>query len=828
MAYKHDDVLKSTLDYFEGDTLATDAWIKKYALRNEMNELLELTPDDTHKRLAKEFARIEARYLNPMSESEIFDRLKGFGKIIPQGSPMSAIGNQYKYQSLSNCFVIESPYDSYGGIMKTDEEQAQIMKRRGGVGFDISSIRPKGMPTANAAGTTDGIGVFMQRYSNTTKEVAQGGRRGALMITCSIHHPEIETFITIKRDLSLVTSANVSIRLSNDFMQAVKENRDYEQRWPVQKNVKHIVKRMVNARDLWRKIIVSAHAVGDPGLLFWDHVIEMSPADAYADVGFETVSTNPCGELPLCANDSCRLLLQNLYAFVVNPFTPDARFDWEGFKENTYVAQRLSDDLVDLELEAIDRILAKIDADPEPANVKSRERDLWEQIKLTTGRGRRTGLGITGLGDTMAALGIKYGSKKSIKLTEEIYRTLAVESYRASCLLACDRGSFPAYDYNYEKNHPFIKRVMNQDEELYSCYVTYGRRNIANLTTPPAGSMSILIGVTNGVESGMFIESLRRRKINSDEVDVQVDFVDEQGDRWQEYTFVHPKFKVWMDVTGKSDVKDSPYYGAMVNDIDWVASIDVLAAAQKWVDHAISKTVNLPEDVTIDVVEQCYMRAWESGCKGCTVYRAGSKGDVISDATKKVKTQSVQPSAIVESHAPKRPQVLKCHVHKCSIKGEAWTIIVSLFDGKPYEVFGGLSKYIEIPRKIKFGLLKKNGKKDGVATYNLEFGDDDDMMIIKDIVDTFDNPVHGAFTRTLSLALRHGIPVQYIVEQLQKDKKSDMTSFSRVIARVLKDYIPDGTDARSNHGECPECHSKSLVYSGGCVNCSNCPWTLCG
>lgn len=825
MVYTKDDVQKATLEYFQGDELATDAWIKKYALKNEGGELLELTPDDTHRRLSREFARIEARYVQPMSEEEIYSYFKNFSRIVPQGSPMSAVGNPYRYQSISNCFVIESPYDSYGGIMKTDEEQAQIMKRRGGVGFDISSIRPKGMLTANAAGTTDGIGVFMQRYSNTTKEVAQGGRRGALMITCSVHHPEIETFITIKRDLNLVTSANVSIKLTDDFMNAVRENREYEQRWPVQKNAKHVVKRMVNARDVWKKIIASAHAVGDPGLLFWDRVVEMSPADVYADLGFETVSTNPCGELPLCAWDSCRLLLQNLYTFVIDPFAPNAKFDWDNFKKNTHVAQRLSDDLVDLELEAIDRILTKIDSDPEPESVKRREREMWEQIRSTTSQGRRTGLGITGLGDTMAALGIKYGSKKSIKFTDEVYRTLAIESYRASCELARERGTFAVFDRERERENPFIQRIMNEDEMLRMSYTINGRRNIANLTTAPAGSMSILMKLTNGIESAMFIETRRRRKMTNEDTSIP-DFIDHLGDRWQEYTFVHPKFKVWQDVTGNVDVKDSPYHGALINDIDWVASIDVLASAQKWVDHAISKTVNLPEDASLETVEQCYMKAWENGCKGCTVYRAGSKGDVISDASKK-KTITIQPKSIVESHAPKRPQTLDCDVHKCTIKGEAWTIIVGMFDNKPYEVFGGLSKYVEIPRKIKKGRLKKNGKKDGVATYNLEFGDEDDLMIIKDIVDTFDNATQGAFTRTLSLALRHGIPVQYIVEQLQKDKKSDITSFSRVIARVLKDYIPDGTEIGGVLAECPECHAK-LVYHGGCVGCSKCAWSLCG
>lgn len=1134
--YTQDDVRSATLDYFTGDELATDAWIRKYALRNVDDELLELTPDDTHRRLTREFARIDAKYVNPMSEEEIYSYLRGFGKIVPQGSPMSAIGNPFKYQSMSNCFVIESPHDSYGGIMKTDEEQAQIMKRRGGVGFDISTIRPKGMHTANAAGTTDGIGVFMQRYSNTTREVAQGGRRGALMITCSVHHPEIETFISIKRDLNLVTSANISIKLTDEFMRAVKENREYEQRWPVEKNATHVVKRTVNARDLWKKIIASAHAVGDPGLLFWDRVIERSPADVYAHLGFTTTATNPCivgstliavadgrnavsiqqlaeenkdvpvystnvftgaveikmgrnprktgenvevwkltlddgssliatpdhqilcrdlkykslrdlapgdsifpfnsfnsngyrqicnsgarmlggvrrnrrqyrlmyeyahgelpnpkthvihhvdfdslndasenlrlmlheehvrlhadkmtgknnpyhmmtnewksnfarhvgssngrysgvtneellrharrlferdgcitksswqqfakendisafvngdfrfgswsnfvnqvatnhkvlsiecygnqdvynvtvddnhnyhvitsydderfitssgicvkncGELPLCPDDSCRLLLQNLFAFVVNPFTADARFDWDGFKQSTHVAQRLSDDLIDLEIEAIDKILAKIDADPEPDDVKHRERELWKKIRFKTSQGRRTGLGITGLGDTMAALGIKYGSKKSIKLTEEIYRTLAVESYRASCMLARDRGSFPAYDYMLEKDHVFIRQVMDQDEELNQLYMTSGRRNIANLTTPPAGTMSILIGVTNGVESGMFIETKRRRKMMSGDTGVP-DFIDHLGDRWQEYKFIHPKFKMWMEVTGKTDPKESPYHGAMVNDIDWVSSIDVLAAAQKWVDHAISKTVNLPEDASVDVVEQCYMKAWEAGCKGCTVYRAGSKGDVISDASKKsVKTPSIQPKAIVESHAPKRPQLLDCDVHKCTVKGEAWTIIVGLFDGQPYEVFGGLSKYVEIPRKIKQGRLKKNGKKDGVATYNLEFGEDDDMMIIKDIVDTFENKLHGSFTRIISLSLRHGVPLGYICDQLTKDKHSDMQSFSRVIARVLKTYIVDGTTVTG--GKCPECGG-NLSYQGGCPTCISCAWSKC-
>ena len=826
MVYKYEDVLRATLEYFDNDELASDAWIKKYALKNNSDEFMELTPDDMHWRMARQFARIEQRYLNPIPEEEIYGYFKDFKWIVPQGSPMSAIGNEYRYQSLSNCFVIDSPYDSYGGIMKTDEEEAQIMKRRGGVGFDISTIRPKGLPTANAAGTTDGIGVFMQRYSNTTKEVAQGGRRGALMIACSVHHPEIETFITIKRDLNLVTSANVSIKLTDEFMRAVKEDREYEQRFPVQKDAaKHVVKRMVNARELWNKIIASAHAVGDPGLLFWDRVIELSPADAYADLGFETLATNPCGELPLCADDSCRLLLQNLYSFVIDPFLPSAKFDWDKFKQLTQIAQRLSDDLVDLEIEAIERILNKIDADPEPAEVKRRERELWETIKTKTSQGRRTGLGITGLGDCLAALGIKYGSKKSIKMTEEIYRTMAVESYRSSCEMARDRGPFPIYDHAREVNHPFIQRVLEQDDALFTLHSMYGRRNIADLTTSPAGTASLETKTTNGVEGATFVLTGRRRKVNAGDTNSRVDYIDDYGEKWQEYTFTHPKFKVWMDVTGKTDVKESPYHGAMIDDVDWVASVELLAAAQRWVDHSISKTVNLPEDVSPDVVNQCYMKAWESGCKGCTVYRAGSKGDIIVDASKKRPgSKTIQPKKIIESHAPKRPVLLSCDVHKCSVKGEAWTVIVGLFDNKPYEIFGGLSKFIEIPRKVKKGRLKKNGKKDGIATYNLEFGDDDDMMIIKDIVDTFENLTHGAFTRTISLSLRHGVPVEFICEQLTKDKHSDMQSFSRAIARVLKTYIKDGTLAFGE--KCPNCESQ-LVYQAGCSQCTNCAWSRC-
>jgi ribonucleoside-diphosphate reductase alpha chain len=831
--HTYEEARSHSLKYFNGDSLAAEVFAGKYALRDLQGNLCELTPADMHRRMAKEFARIESKYPSPMSESEIYELFDSW-KVVPQGSPMSAIGNPYQFQSLSNCFVIESPQDSYGGILRADQEQAQIMKRRGGVGFDVSTIRPRGLTTLNAARTTDGIGIFMERFSNTCREVAQGGRRGALMLTISVHHPEIRTFINIKRDLKRVTGANISIRLSDEFMNAVKDGAKVQLRFPVEKDVPHIIEEEVSAVELWNEIIEAAHASAEPGLLFWDTVTRMGPADAYASAGYGSTSTNPCGEITLSPYDSCRLLLVNLYAFVKNPFTAEAHFDYEDFGKVVYKAQRLMDDLVDLELEAVDRILEKIDNDPEDAETKRIETLLWQKIKKAAIGGRRTGLGITALGDALAATNVVYGSSESVAETDKIYMTQALSAYTSTVDMAELRGAFPVFSHDLEKGHPFIERILALDNKLRAKYVKFGRRNIALTTTAPAGSVSILTQTTSGCEPVFMLSYKRRRKITANDGDARVDFVDDLGDKWQEYTVYHHAFKKWMDVTGLSeaDIAKSPYFGATSNDIDWVKKIDVQAAAQKWICHSISNTTNIPSATSVDIVKQIYMHGWVTGCKGVTIYREGSRaGVLVSDPPQKTEPKidgSGLPVEVLENHAPKRPKELPCDIHRATVKGETYLVLVGLHKDKPYEIFCGLQQYVEVPKKIKSGTLMKNGKVDGVATYNLKFPlGDDDELVFKNIVELFDNPIYGALTRTISLALRHGVPLQYLIEQLRKDKHSDITSFSACIARVLsKHYIPDGTKAIEK--TCRDCGGANLHYVQGCVTCFDCGGSKCG
>lgn len=827
--YTYDEVRNASIGYFNGDSLAAEVFAGKYALRDPESHLYELTPSDMHRRLAKEFARIECRYSDPMSEDEIYDLLASW-KVVPQGSPMSAIGNPHQFQSLSNCFVIESPQDSYGGILRADQEQVQIMKRRGGVGFDVSPIRPRHSITSNAARTTDGIGVFMERFSNTCREVAQGGRRGALMLTISVHHPEIRTFINIKRDLTKVTGANISIRLSDEFMNAVKNKTSVQLRFPVEKDVPHSIEQDVDANELWNEIIEAAHFAAEPGLLFWDTVKRMGPADAYEAAGYGSTSTNPCGEITLSPYDSCRLLLVNLYAFVKNPFEANASFDYVDFKKTVYKAQRLMDDLVDLELEAVDAIIKKIENDPEPAEVKRIELNLWNKIKKVASGGRRTGLGITALGDALAAVNIRYGSSESIFETEKIYKAQALSAYRSSVDMARDRGAFPVFSHDVEKGHPFIERIMNEDICLEADYNKFGRRNIALTTTAPAGSVSILTQTTSGCEPAFMLVYKRRRKITSSDHDARVDFIDDQGDKWQEYVVYHHAFKKWMEVTGNvdGDVSKSPYAGATSSDIDWVRKVDVQAAAQKWICHSISNTTNIPKDTSVDVVKQIYMHGWETGCKGVTIYRDGSRAGVLVSNEPKV-DELGQPLNISETHAPKRPKELPCDIHRATVKGETYLVLIGLHNGEPYELFCGLQEHVEIPRKIKSGTLIKNGKVNGIATYNLKIPlGEDDELVFKNIVELFDNPIYGALTRTISLTLRHGVPLQYLVEQLRKDKHSDITSFSACVARVLsKHYIPDGTKVMTKQ-VCPDCNSTNLAYLQGCATCMDCGNSKCG
>jgi len=861
MSYTRDEAYSASLKYFNGDELAASVFVDKYALRNPGGQLLELTPSDMHMRLAREFARIEAKYPNPLSEKEIFCLLadvehtdisqravmsleelakesRGLGAVVPQGSPMSAIGNDYKLQSLSNCFVISSPEDSYGGILFADQEQAQIMKRRGGVGFDISTIRPKGMNTANAAGTTDGIGVFMERFSNTCREVAQGGRRGALMQTISVVHPEIETFINIKRDLKKVTGANISIRLTDEFMQAVKDDANFTLQWPVDVPLEQAkVTKQVKAKQIWDQIIDAAWNSAEPGLLFWDTVKKRTPTEAYASVGYGNVSTNPCAELVLSPYDSCRLLLVNVYKFVKNPFTSAAAFDNDRFKETVQKAQRLMDDLVDLEIEAVDKIIEKIKNDPESDFVKSAEINLWQKIKTATSGGRRTGLGVTAIGDTIAAMGFVYGTNLAIEMTESIYKAVCLSAYKSTVKMAEERGAFPVFSHKLEENHPFIKQVLEAEPDLVTSYKKHGRRNIALTTTAPAGSVSVLTQTTSGIEPAFMLFYKRRKKVNGDDPSVRVDFVDPLGDKWQEFTVYHHAFKKWMEVNNntEADVAESPYHGGTANEIDWKNSVRLQAAAQRWVCHAISRTCNLPNDVSREVVADVYMSAWESGCKGFTVYRDGCRTGVLVAETKskekKVDT-SGQPETLVESHAPKRPKELTCDIHRINVRSgsdnESYLVLVGRLEDKPYEIFCGLSLHVEVPKKSKTGTLIKNGKKDGVATYNLQIPvGDDDNLLFKDVVELFSNPNHGAMTRTLSLALRHGVPVQYVVEQLQKDKHSGLQSFSKAISRVLKTYIPDGTKSQSDK-ICGSCGLEGIVYKEGCATCNSCGWSKCG
>ena len=818
--------LKETLEYFDGDQLAADVF-PKYALHDKDGNVLEFNPDQMHHRLAKEFARIEAKYVNPLSELEIYELFKGFRDVIPQGSPMSGVGNPHQLQSLSNCFVVDSPHDSYSGILFTDQELVQIMKRRGGVGFDISPIRPKNQPTTNAAKTTDGIGVFMERFSNSTREVAQGGRRGALMMTIDCRSPELETFIDIKRNLKKVTGANISIRWHDDFMHAIKNNTDYTLRWPVEASVEDAkVTKVVKARDIWEKFIDAAWSMAEPGALFWDTVINNSIADCYSDVGYETKSTNPCSELPLSPYDSCRLMVVNLASFVKTPFLTIASFDFARFKYVVMKAQRLMDDLVDLEIESVDKIIAKIESGDELEHIKSVELNLWKKIRAATLGGRRTGLGITGLGDCLAALNLKYGSSESITMTEEIYKTLAVGAHTSSCVLARERGAFSVFDFKKEKDNAYLKKIMSAcGPDVVEMWLKTGRRNIALTTIAPTGSVSTMTQTTSGIEPAFLLSYKRRRKITQGDFTSRVDFTDPMGDKWQEYIVYHHWFQKWMDVTGLSKVEDSPYHGATANDIDWVKSIDIQAAAQRWIDHGISKTVNLPATATKEIVNNVYLHAWESGCKGATVYRDGCRTGVLV-STEQIAEKKVE----ADRSSIKRPKTLICDLHRANVKNgdssDSWLVLVGLLDGRPYEVFCGIPEFVSIPKKYKSGSLVKNGKRDGMSTYNLVVPvGDDENLVFKDISNLFDNPTQGAFSRTISLALRHNVPLQYIVEQAQKDKHSDMFSFARVIARVLKGYITDGT--KSSSGGCPECNSV-LVYQEGCLRCTSCSYGKCG
>jgi len=837
--FTHEEAIAASTKYFKGDELAATVFITKYALRDGNGDLKEKTPHDMHWRLAKEFARIEAKYPAPMSANEIFELLEGFKYIVPQGSPMSAVGNPTQVQSLSNCFVVASPLDSYGSIARADEEILQVQKRRGGCGVDLSNIRPRTMTVANAAGSSDGLGIFMERYSNTTREVAQGGRRGALMETVSINHPDVERFIEIKQErdkhgeLTKVTGANVSVRVTDEFMNAVEADSEFTLRWPVKTDrLAAKFTKTVTARSLWKKMMHAAWVAAEPGVLYWDTVTKWSMADEFADKGFETICTNPCSELPLSAYDSCRLLLLNLISYVKNPFKSNASFDLDLFANHVVKAQRLMDDLVDLELEAVDRIIAKILEDPESEFEKIRELNLWTKVREACSNGRRTGTGITALGDALAAMGVIYGDKASIDATELIYQTLGVKTHESSVNMAVERGAFPAWELGRYKDNLFAARLAKASTpEINALFEKHGRRNIALTTTAPAGSVSTLTQTTSGIEPAFLLHYKRRKKLVQTEIDngAVVDFVDALGDKWQEYDVYHHGVKLWMDATDETDITKSPYHKATSADVDWIASVDLLAAAQKWTEHSISKTINLPANATEELISEVYLKSWKLGIKGVTVYRDGCRSGVLIAADEKKANEAVETpvTTIAERHAPKRPKELQCDVVRATVKGEQYLVLVSLLEGKPYEVFCGLSDKVALPKRIKEGKLIKNGKKDGLSTYNLvvPYGDDDEMTF-KDVANLFDNQMYSAFTRVISMSLRHGVPLQFVCEQLSKSKDEDMQSFAKVVSRVLKHYIPDGTKS-STDKVCGTCGSDNLVYAEGCISCPSCGFSKC-
>lgn len=831
MSYDVSESFDASMVYFDGDELASSVFSGKYSLPDGTGKVLELTPLEMHRRLAKEFARIESKYDNAMCEEEIFELLADWS-IVPQGSPLSGIGNKTQVQSLSNCFVIEPPQDSYAGILRADQEQVQIMKRRGGVGFDVSRIRPKGEPTANAARTTDGIAVFMDRFSNSCREVAQGGRRGALMLTIDCRHPEVETFINIKRDRKRVTGANISVRFNDEFMTAVDDDTAYTLRWPVNASLDDaVVTKTVRAREVWESFIDAAWECAEPGALFWD-TVQSGPADCYSSVGYETVSTNPCAEIPLSPYDSCRLMVVNLMNFVRNPFLESAWFDYSEFSRVVGSAQRLMDDLIDLETEAVERIIAKISTDPEPHDVKQIEINLWKKVKAATLGGRRTGLGVTALGDALAALGVRYGTDASIEVTDEIYKTLAVAAYTSSIQLASERGAFPVYDPTLEEGNAHIERIYDHlSDDTREMALKFGRRNIALTTTAPVGSVSCLTQTTSGIEPAYLLSYTRRKKIVEHDADTRVDFIDDLGDRWQEFTVYHHGVKTWMEATGKTEIDETcPYWGATSPEIDWVQSVNIQAAAQKWVCHGISKTCNLPSDVSKEVVDEVYLAAWKAGCKGFTVYRDGSRSGVLISTEEKAPEQddgSREKITFMSHSAPKRPDELECEIHHATIKGEKWTILVGLMNGMPYEVLGGLAEFVEIPSKYSSGYIRKRSRKTKNSIYDLVFGENGDEVTIKDVVRVFDNPNYAGYTRMISLALRHGAPIHYVVEQLQKDRDADLFSFAKVISRVLKRFIADGAEPGGGK-QCPSCNEESLTYQEGCVTCLSCGYGKCG
>ncbi|WP_434035270.1 adenosylcobalamin-dependent ribonucleoside-diphosphate reductase [Formosa sp. 4Alg 33] len=840
--YTQDEAFEAALKYFKGDDLAARVWLNKYALKDSDGNIYELTPNDMHQRIAKEIARIEVRYPNPLSEQEIFDLIKDFKYIVPQGSPMAGIGNPFQIASLSNCFVIgnSGESDSYGGIMKIDQEQVQLMKRRGGVGHDLSHIRPKGSPVKNSALTSTGIVPFMERYSNSTREVAQDGRRGALMLSVSVNHPDSEDFIDAKLEQGKVTGANVSVRIDDEFMKAVKADGEYTQKYPIfSKNPKFT--KTIQADGIWKKIVHNAWKSAEPGILFWDTIINESVPDCYSEFGYKTVSTNPCGEIPLCPYDSCRLLAINLFSYVENPFTKDASFNFELFSKHIAVAQRIMDDIIDLELEKIDGILAKIAADPELDVVKATEKELWENIKHKAEEGRRTGIGITAEGDMLAALGIRYGSKEGNAFSVEVHKKLAIEAYRASVYTAKDRGAFGVYNSELEKDNPFIQRLKEADSKLYYDMLEYGRRNIALLTIAPTGTTSLMTQTSSGIEPVFMPVYKRRRKVNPNDKNVRVDFVDEVGDSWEEYVVFHHRFKQWMEVNNFDLSKNysqeeidaliakSPYYKATSNDVDWLSKVSMQGAVQKWVDHSISVTINLPNDVSEDLVGQLYLKAWEVGCKGVTVYRDGSRaGVLISNEEKKEEDPTTD---VLTTFPKKRPQVLEADVVRFQNNKEKWIAFIGKIDGKPYEVFTGLTDDEDgmiIPRWVNEGLIIKNRNDDGTRRYDFQYHNKRGYKTTIEGLSHKFNPEFWNYAKLISSTLRHGMPIDKIVDlinSLQLDSES-INTWKNGVVRALKRFVADGTQVKGQ--TCSNCDSENLIYQEGCLTCKDCGSSKCG
>ena len=841
--YSYDEAYEASVKYFKGDELAARVWASKYALKDSFGNLFEKTPDDMHRRLAREFARIEAKYPNPMGEDEIFGLMKDFRYIVPQGSPMAGIGNDHQVGSLSNCFVIglDGCPDSYGGIIKIDEEQVQLMKRRGGVGHDLSHIRPKGSPVKNSALTSTGLVPFMERYSNSTREVAQDGRRGALMLSVSIKHPDAESFIDAKMTEGKVTGANVSVRIDDDFMRSAVEGETYTQTYPVHSD-DPLYSKEIKARDLWNKIVHNAWKSAEPGVLFWDTITRESVPDCYADQGFRTISTNPCGEIPLCPYDSCRLVAVNLYSYVKNPFTPQAEFDFDLFREHVGKAQRMMDDIIDLEMEKIDLIIDKINSDPETDEVKATELHLWEKIRNKTLKGRRTGCGTTGEGDMLAALGLRYGTPEATEYSTRVHRELALAYYRSSVNMAEERGAFEVYDAAKEENNPFIKRLREADPDLYDRMAKVGRRNIACLTIAPTGTTSLMTQTTSGIEPVFMPVYKRRRKVNPGDANVRIDFVDEVGDAFEEYIVYHHKFLKWMEVNGievpekmtaeeiDELVKRSPYYKATSNDVDWLEKVRMQGSVQKWVDHSISVTINLPATVTEQLVGDLYVEAWRAGCKGVTVYRDGSRNNVL-EAVKKTDGNAAEPLIAHPDHIRKRPIELDADVVRFQNNKEKWIAFVGLVDGKPYEIFTGLADDedgIFCPKSVTNGKIIKAMDAQGRKRYDFQFVNKRGYKTtIEGLSEKF-NPEFWNYAKLISGVLRYGMPIDQVLKlvgSLELDS-DNINTWKNGVERALKRYIPDGTSASGQ--KCAHCGAEALVYQEGCLICTACGTSLCG